>query len=1091
MADDKDFDFNLPDLPSDEELGISPEDYDLLDEDGEIRPDPPEGKAPASGAGPAASATGAAEAADPKLAKAAKRAREKAEKAAAKQARQQARAAKKAAKAGPAATGTAGGAAGAKAATGPTEAAKEAGDKAPKRRWFRRGKKAESAGAEEPPASEAGAAEGKPPPQPPGSKNRGPLAAAVLLLAAFASASERGVPRPVPANAPADEFSSARAMTDLIEIAQAPHPPGSPEHARVRGYLEARLTDLGLDPQVQTTTALLRGGPYAIAATVRNVVARLPGRESTGSVLLTAHYDGHEGSFGAGDDGSGVVAILEALRAVQQGEPLRNDVIVLISDAEELGLLGAKAFVEEHPWMTDVAMVLSLEMRGGGGPSIMFETGAESGWVIDAYRRGSPNAFANSMAHEVYRRMPNGTDFTEFKDEGVQGLNFAAIGRAHLYHQSYDSPQHLSEGTLQHHGVNLLSMLRVFGNEDLATVRAPDPVYFRVPGVGLVVYGARWVIPMTMGLAVLLGLLILVGIRRGLSGKGVVAGLLYSLLVMAAGAGAGWLMLRELPPLHPEYGALLGSLFHSEGWYVLALVGLVTTVAVLALSVLRRWFPAAPLALGASVIPLLAAGGLTFIAPLAAMNLQWPTLALMLAGALLMLLGRDRETGVVGTAGVLLLALPVLVFLVPLVELLWWAMTLRMAVGLGVLVGLACVLLLPALDALRRPNWWWAPVAGLVLSVGFLGLGILNARPTPERPAPSTLVLALDRETGSSLWATNPTAADDAPGMVWAGEQVGEFGPPDTLANFFIEGGAYRTRQADPLALTGPEYELQADGLVEGQRTVRVGIRSTLGAELLTVRVPTTATLTAVNGRPLPTRDPSGAIAEEPVTAFQHWGEPVGALLLDFEVGSAAASLELSVVEHTFRPAELVGAEPFRRPPDLAPNVNLGSDRAMVRSVIRVPLGGEGLAAPQPLGAPATEAGAPTGAGPDDPSATPQAADTTRTPVDSTQVSGPVDTAQAPVPADTTQAPPPPDTTQAPPPPDTTQAPSPPDTTQAPPPADTTHAPTPADSAQAPPDTTQAPASTAPPSPADSTGSANETKPTPPPDTTTGRSPGS
>ena len=32
MSDDKDFDFKLPDLPSDEELGISPEDYDLLDE---------------------------------------------------------------------------------------------------------------------------------------------------------------------------------------------------------------------------------------------------------------------------------------------------------------------------------------------------------------------------------------------------------------------------------------------------------------------------------------------------------------------------------------------------------------------------------------------------------------------------------------------------------------------------------------------------------------------------------------------------------------------------------------------------------------------------------------------------------------------------------------------------------------------------------------------------------------------------------------------------------------------------------------------------------------------------------------------------
>src|SRR5690606_639076 len=151
-----------------------------------------------------------------------------------------------------------------------------------------------------------------------------------------------GLPEPKAANAPDTVFSSARAMTLLTDIARAPRPTGSPEHERVRAYLLGRLEALGLDPEIQTAVALSQGPGYARSATVRNVVARLPGTAPTGAVLLTAHYDAVPLSPGAGDAGSGLVAVLEALRAARAGEPLRNDVIVLFTDAEEIGLLGAE-----------------------------------------------------------------------------------------------------------------------------------------------------------------------------------------------------------------------------------------------------------------------------------------------------------------------------------------------------------------------------------------------------------------------------------------------------------------------------------------------------------------------------------------------------------------------------------------------------------------------------------------------------------------------------------------------------------------------------------------------------------------------------
>ena len=264
----------------------------------------------------------------------------------------------------------------------------------------------------------------------PRSKWRGLATAAILLAACIFASSRTGQPRPVPANAGEAEFSSARAMGTLVEIARAPHPTGSPEHARVRAYLIDRLTALGLAPEIQTTTSVIQRGSYVQSATVRNVVARIAGAASTGAVLVTAHYDSRELALGAADDGSGVVSILEALRAMQASEPLQNDLIVLFTDAEELGLLGARAFVNEHPWMADVRLALSLEMRGGGGPSIMFETGQENGWIVRAYRAADPTAYGNSMSYEVYQRLPRDTDYTPFKEAGIQGLNFAGIDNA-------------------------------------------------------------------------------------------------------------------------------------------------------------------------------------------------------------------------------------------------------------------------------------------------------------------------------------------------------------------------------------------------------------------------------------------------------------------------------------------------------------------------------------------------------------------------------------------------------------------------------------------------------------------------------------
>src|SRR5271170_3309347 len=71
----------------------------------------------------------------------------------------------------------------------------------------------------------------------------------VLLLSTL-SVTELKAPEPVPATAPATEFSAERAISYVKEIARTPHPIGSPAAAEVRKYLLAQLSALGLNPQI-------------------------------------------------------------------------------------------------------------------------------------------------------------------------------------------------------------------------------------------------------------------------------------------------------------------------------------------------------------------------------------------------------------------------------------------------------------------------------------------------------------------------------------------------------------------------------------------------------------------------------------------------------------------------------------------------------------------------------------------------------------------------------------------------------------------------------------------------------------------------
>lgn len=317
-----------------------------------------------------------------------------------------------------------------------------------------------------------------------------------LALALLIAVLTLQVPRPSPAGAGATDFSAARAMVDIREIAQRPHPVGSADHARVGALLLQRMQALGLQTSTQTgplsrgairTLERAGGDPAAANYTATNLIGVLPGRNpALPAVALMAHYDTVPDSAGAADDTTGVAAILETVRAIRARGPADRTLVVLLTDAEEIGLDGARVFWGGHPLRDRIGAVVNLEARGGGGRAMMFETGRGNAETIALFGRSAVRAeggiTSNSLAVFVYELMPNGTDFTIPKDRGVQGVNLAFIGRPEQYHAEVSTPDALDQGSVQHIGAQALETADALLRAEALPARTSNVVYADVFG---------------------------------------------------------------------------------------------------------------------------------------------------------------------------------------------------------------------------------------------------------------------------------------------------------------------------------------------------------------------------------------------------------------------------------------------------------------------------------------------------------------------------------------------------------------------------------------------------------------------------------
>lgn len=522
----------------------------------------------------------------------------------------------------------------------------------------------------------------------------------VLIVPVILGLLQLEAPKPVSSNAAAEVFSSERAIEKLRVIAKEPHPLGSLAHDEVRDYLLSELQNLGLEPEIQQVRMDVGNGQ---SGSIENIMARIPGTDNSRAVMIAAHYDSVRSSPGAADDGAGIAAILETIRALQALGPLNNDTIILMTDGEELGLLGAKAFVTEHPWAKDVGVVLNFEARGNQGPSLMFETSEQNGWLIKQFVEASPHPLAYSIIYDLYKIMPNDTDMTMFRMGGMAGLNFAFGMGVNAYHDPIDTVDNLDPSSLQHHGDYMLSLTRQFGQLDLNKVEQGNQVYFNLIGSNLVIYPQSWVFGLLLaGILLYAAAIIHAIVRKGVTIKGMLGGFflcLLSLIIVYGVITLLWTLLR-----HMVSHSQLNDMVLDPKISLAVLMGLLLVTLVVIVIIIRwtaRIIRMDNMWAGTLLLWVLLSISTALYLPGGSYLFLWPLIGSII-GFHLFIRNRTKQGAMQWSAS--LSAMPGLLLFAPICYLIYILMTLGMAAALCTIAALALSLIYPVIGSASRQD---------------------------------------------------------------------------------------------------------------------------------------------------------------------------------------------------------------------------------------------------------------------------------------------------------------------------------------------------------------------------------------------------
>ncbi|NKI30883.1 M20/M25/M40 family metallo-hydrolase [Croceivirga thetidis] len=553
------------------------------------------------------------------------------------------------------------------------------------------------------------------------------------------------------------KFSTDRALEHVKLMSGQQHGVGfEPAHQNVHDYIVDYLTQLGLEPQLQEGYVLSEA--WGNLCYAKNIMARIKGTEDGKALMLLSHYDSSpHSSFGASDAASGVATILEGTRAfLEENKKPKNDIILLLTDAEEIGLNGAQLFVNEHPWIKDVGLILNFEARGSGGPSIMLmETNRGNQKLITEFVKANPEyPVANSLVYSIYKMLPNDTDLTVFRrDADIEGFNFAFIDDHFDYHTSLDTFDRLNKESLSHQGSYLMPLLYHFSGVDLTNLKSlNDIVYFSIPLFNVVTYPFDWIWGLLILATITFSILIVIGFRKKvLTLKGILLGFIPMLIVLILTGLYGYFFWDGLTWWYPGFKDMLHGFTYVGHTYItaLSLVSLATCLLIYRefQKVSTPNLLVAPIFLWlilCTILNLYLKGANFFLVPLFG----------LLVGLLVWINQKQPNPHLLA-----FLALPAIAIFTPFIKMFPVGLGLKMMIAATLMTTFTFFFVLPFFGIFKRKR---ALAAVLLLVFFILNLyAHLNSYFSESMPKPSSLVYVYDNDNQKAEWATYDNVLTD------------------------------------------------------------------------------------------------------------------------------------------------------------------------------------------------------------------------------------------------------------------------------------------------------------------------------------------
>jgi hypothetical protein len=229
----------------------------------------------------------------------------------------------------------------------------------------------------------------------------------------------------------------------------------------------------------------------------RNVIAEIPGTDpklGKQVVMLGGHFDSWHSSTGATDNGSGSAVMMEAIRLItvlmkETGMKPRRTIRIALWSGEEQGLLGSRAYVQQHfAERSERRGPVSKVLPGHATLSGYYNLDNGTGKVRGVYLQGNSSVtpifrawlapFKDLGASTLTLSNTGGTDHLAFDGVGLPGFQFIQDPVAYstqTHHSSMDGWDHAVAEDLQQAATIIASFVWHTAQRDEMLPRKPKP----------------------------------------------------------------------------------------------------------------------------------------------------------------------------------------------------------------------------------------------------------------------------------------------------------------------------------------------------------------------------------------------------------------------------------------------------------------------------------------------------------------------------------------------------------------------------------------------------------------------------------------